>query len=164
MVEGESEDAQTGEELPEAIDPISAAGVEAEDVEADDQAQKEVEKFAKSGVSDADIQEAQLASFKLQNDKLREELADLKSDRDFRNEYAPKIFGLICVWLVLVVGLIFLDGLSLSEGLGLPGTDQTLGFDQSDGVVLGLIGGTTASVVGLLVIVITYIFPRRNKG
>ncbi len=164
MAEGASKGAQTGEEPLGAVDPISAAGVEAEDVEADDQARKEAEKFAKTGTSDEDIQEARLASFKLQNDKLREELADLKSDRDFRNEYAPKIFGLICVWLVLVVGLIFLDGLSLSGGLGLPGTDKTLGFNQSDGVVLGLIGGTTASVVGLLVIVITYIFPRRSKG
>jgi hypothetical protein len=94
----------------------------------------------------------------LEAERLQEQVFDLQSDRAFREKYAPKILRLIQVWLSVVVAILLLDG------VGIPSERWRVTFDLSDQVLLALIGGTTASVIGLLVIVITYIFPRRNKG
>jgi hypothetical protein len=43
-------------------------------------------------------------------------------------------------------------------------SEWVVAFELSDTVILGLIGGTTANVVGLFYIVARYLFPRRDNG
>lgn len=43
-------------------------------------------------------------------------------------------------------------------------SEWVVAFELSDTVVLALIGGTTANVVGLFYIVARYLFPRRDNG
>lgn len=144
---------------PPEVDPITLAAAAQSTAElGDERAKLEAQFFRDDPISAKDI----ASSYRLRNQKLEEELADLRSDRDFRKEYAPKIYELIWIWLLSVVALVILDGVTVSGGINTLG--KSIGFELSDSVVLALIGGTTASVIGLLVIVITYIFPRRNKG
>lgn len=87
----------------------------------------------------------------LEQERKAQRIKDLKSDRAFREEYAPKIYNLIAFWLAVIILLLLLEGCS-----GIP-------FDIGDNILVTLIGGFSVSVVGLLTIVITYIFPQRSR-
>lgn len=80
-------------------------------------------------------------------ERQRLENENLRQDIGMRKQYANRIFGLIVGWLAAV--------LLILVGSGLP-----CGLDLSDAVLLALIGGTTATVLGLFVIVANYIFKH----
>lgn len=63
-----------------------------------------------------------------------------------RVKYAKHIFKLTVIWLLLVVVLLGFQGL------------HAFSFCLSDGVLIALISSTTVNVIGLLVIVIRYLF------
>lgn len=75
-------------------------------------------------------------------------------------------------WMIIVLGTIILTGLKHPElrkdanGLFIQSRwyDWLVAFDLADGVLLALIGGTTANVIGLFLVVARYLFPRRNNG
>ncbi len=75
-----------------------------------------------------------------------------RQDIKQRKKYAAKIFGLACWWLVGVFALLIASG--WRGGF----------FYLSDRVLLGLLGGSTATVVGLFYIVGHYLFPNRDRG
>lgn len=83
-------------------------------------------------------------------ERAEEELESAKQDRTERKRYASLIFGLICAWLVMLFAVLFFQGLA------------AFGFQLQDSVLLALIGGTTANVLGIFVIVAKYLFPS-NK-
>ena len=69
-------------------------------------------------------------------------------DLEERKKYALRIFVLMCCWLGLLFALLFVAGWA------------PLGFELSDSVLLALIGGTTANVLGIFVLVARYLFWR----
>lgn len=81
----------------------------------------------------------------------------LKQDRHERGKYADKLFKLICVWLVVIsvviVGSGYKNDLDITvtypNGKVISKTITPPRFALSDAVLLALIGGTTASVLGL---------------
>lgn len=75
-----------------------------------------------------------------------EELASAKQDRGERKLYAARIFYLMCVWLALLFAVLALEGWEAG------------GFHLEQGVLLALIGGTTANVLGIFVLVARYLF------
>jgi len=80
---------------------------------------------------------------KLKNDSLEQ---DIRA----RKEYANKIFALICCWIVFLGIFLLLVGFSCIK--------------LSDGVLIAFIGGTTANVLGIFMIVAKYIFnPSQTK-
>ncbi len=85
--------------------------------------------------------------------KLRAELDGLKQDILQRRTFAPKLYVLTCVWLVLVLGIVVLQG--FSEG-------RFHFFRLSDGVLIALLGTTTINVVGLFYVVAKYLFPEKS--
>ena len=51
-----------------------------------------------------------------------------------------------------------MGGVVLVQGI------RPFGFDLAEAVVLALVGGTTASVIGIFLIVANYLFPRGSSG
>lgn len=76
------------------------------------------------------------------------EVDGLKLDLRQRKEYANKIFYLIVAWLIVLLGVLLLQGFGKTDD----------GFSLSDSVLLAFIGGTTVNVLGIFVIVAKYIF------
>ena len=89
---------------------------------------------------------------KLNNRLLRErtqaETYGLLQDIEERKAYASKIFKLICSWIGGVFFILVMSGFQLH-------------FKLSDSVLIALVGGTTASVIGIFVVVANYLFPKR---
>ncbi|MCD8304054.1 MAG: hypothetical protein LUC86_04430 [Prevotellaceae bacterium] len=83
-------------------------------------------------------------NYSQQNEMLRERQSNLIQDREQRKKYASRIFWMICVYLVLILIVVF------SCGWGL--------MALNDGVLMMLLGTTTANVIGLFAIVTKYLF------
>jgi uncharacterized membrane protein len=77
-----------------------------------------------------------------------ETLKSLRQDRRERRRYAEQIFTLISTWLFTVLFILIIN--------------TKAGLRLSDSVIITLITTTTASVLGLFVIVINYLF-KGNK-
>ncbi len=103
---------------------------------------------------------------KAKADRAEEYVKILEQDRGERSKYANKLFTLICVWLVVITVLIIGSGYKNDmdttvrnrEGKVVRRIVTSPQFELSDTVLLALIGGTTASVLGLFVIVANYLF------
>nr|DAJ19699.1 MAG TPA: hypothetical protein [Herelleviridae sp. ctsMP6] len=100
------------------------------------------------GVSPSMAEEKEYTSTKAEMEiaSLKEELDGRKQDREQRKVFALWIFGLVCVYLLVVLVVIFFVGFGL----------MTL----SDIVLNVLLTTTTANVIGIFVIVAKYLFHR----
>lgn len=79
-----------------------------------------------------------------------EDYTSKKQDREQRKQFSIWILGIVCVYLLIVLVLLYLTGFSLTI--------------LSDTVLVALLTTTTANVIGLLVIVARYLFPRNGNG
>ena len=100
---------------------------------------------------DDEIRSTEHDGLRLNNDRLQEQIYDLKQDRDQRKEYGNRLFLLVVGWLASIGLIVFLHGFS------------HVPFELSVTVLTTLIGSTTASVLGLFVIVANYLFPKRDS-
>lgn len=108
--------------------------------------------------------------YRKQEQKAR--LDDLQAEVENRKRYTTWLFWLMVGWMVVVLGIILLAGLKYPElrkdetGAFVPlhWYDWLVAFDLPEGVLLALIGGTTANVIGLFLVVARYLFPRRTNG
>lgn len=80
---------------------------------------------------------------------LREAVKSLKQDREQRKTYGNRLFKLVVVWLCVVAIILILAGFKIGQ------------FELPTSVLATLIGGATASVIGLFAIVATYLFPKQ---
>ncbi len=87
-------------------------------------------------------------------EKLRAELDSFKQDIRQRKTFAPKLYALTCLWLVLVIAIVLLQG--FSDG-------RYHFFHLADGVLIALLGTTTVNVVGLFYVVAKYLFPDKSR-
>ena len=95
------------------------------------------------------------------------ELQSFRQDTEQRKSFANRIFILIAIWLVAIFIVLLLVGF-LGEGAKISGT--CFGkefvfapkFKLSDAVIIALIGGTTVNVLGILILVVQYLFPKRT--
>lgn len=101
----------------------------------------------------AEVEGEQLAGEKWREEHRRKkEAADLKGhERDIENrgKYTSRLYWLMVGWMGAVYAVIVLSGLT------------AWGFKLSDAVLIALITGTTANVIGLFVIVARYLFSKR---
>jgi hypothetical protein len=98
----------------------------------------------------------------LELEKRRTEILSLRQDIKERKEYARKTFRLIKIWLGGVFVLLLLQGFSGTEpsSVNLPnGFVLHLKFNLNDNVLIAVVGGT-ASVIGIFVIVVKYLFSK----
>lgn len=85
--------------------------------------------------------EAELERIKLSN---RSDEQNIEN----RKKYGYWIYSLVIGWLVVLATILFFHGFNLG------------GFALPDGVLTALIAGTTVKVIGLLAIIVNYLFPK----
>lgn len=105
------------------------------------------------GYTDVNIELAkeQLREARLKNEALEEENRGDSQDRDQRKDFAERIYLFAAIYMFGVFVILFLSG------------TETTNFKLSDNVLITLLGTTTANVIGILIIVVTYLFSRKKK-
>jgi hypothetical protein len=83
--------------------------------------------------------------------RLQAENKHRKQDRKERRKYANRVFCLICAWLGLMGVAIFCQGFSIFN------------FKLDTTVLVTTVSTTTASVLGIFLIVANYLFPNLKK-
>lgn len=76
---------------------------------------------------------------------------DYEQDIELRKKYASKIFKFICWWCIFVVVIIFLQGSTYSP-------DK---MEWNNNVIITLLTTTFAQVLGLMIIVLKYLFQHK---
>jgi hypothetical protein len=116
--------------------------------------------FTAASLAEAALHEAMLVNAGL--------LYDLKA----RKRYAERAFWLVCGWIIMMLLILLLQGFlghgkhdisGQAWGISYTITERNL-FFLSDAVLIALITGTTASVLGLFTFVMSYLFPKRNHN
>lgn len=97
------------------------------------------------------IRKQKLRRLELENAAIAGENEGDSQDRKQRKEFANKIFDFVRNYMRFVCIVLFLKGI----------TSQ---FYLSDTVIVTLLGTTTANVIGILIIVVTYLFSRKKKA
>jgi hypothetical protein len=117
----------------------------------------------KSGISRFEDEHNQAVKLlELENGKVsleikKAELANYTQDMKAREKYADKMYGLIAGWLKFVAVVVFLQGVfGETAFLSL--------FKLGSEVLITLITTTTATVIGLFIIVANYFFFRDGKN
>jgi hypothetical protein len=95
---------------------------------------------------------ALLEEQRLANELAREQLEQLKQDRDQRKLYAERILWIVVVWIISLFALLLLEGFRWYGWRGLPSN-----------VLITLAATTTGAVIGLLIAVLRYLFPSHAK-
>jgi len=80
------------------------------------------------------------------------DLEQTKQVIKLRKEYAPRIHILTCIWILFVIIVIFFQGFKFYK------------FILSDSVIIALLGTTTATIIGLFVIILKDIFPGKKSN
>lgn len=88
-----------------------------------------------------------------------------------RKKYGNRAFWVVVVWLIAILGILvtqgFLGHTKPTATVTIFGITLSVSrpviFFLSDGVLIALIGGTTASVIGILGFVMKYLFPSRGN-
>jgi hypothetical protein len=86
----------------------------------------------------------------LENQRKKTLLVGLGQNIKERKKYAARFFALSCCWIIIITGVVLLDGWRWSN------------FWLPDKVVLALIGSTTINILGILYVVAHYLFPKRQ--
>ena len=84
----------------------------------------------------------------IKNTQASDEIGRQRDYHGLRNEYIPKLYKLIVVWLLFVAFCI------LATGFGF--------MKLSDSVLIAFITTTTATVIALFVIVANWLFPKQK--
>ena len=82
-----------------------------------------------------------------QKAKVRSALQDINE----RKKYGTCIFGLVILWLVAMVTVLVFQGFSVRS------------FSLSDPVLVAVVTTTTGGVVGLLALVVKYLFSPKGR-
>lgn len=97
-----------------------------------------------------EIRKEELREHKLRNNAIEGENQGDAQDREQRKDFAERIFNFVSNYMVFVCIVLFLKAI-------------TPRFYLSDNVIMTLLGTTTANVIGILIIVVTYLFSRKRK-
>ena len=89
------------------------------------------------------------------------ELQGLTQDIEERKIYARKIFRLIACWVAGVFIILMCQGFLGRSQQTTDKNGSKLGFNLSDSVLIAVVSGTTASVIGIFLVVANYLFPKR---
>ena len=96
------------------------------------------------------IKQEEWRKLKLDNDAKEAENRGDSQDPDQRKLFAEKIFTFVSLYMFSVFFILVLCG-------------SPSNFQLSDTVLVTLLGTTTANVIGILIIVVTYLFSRKKK-
>lgn len=83
-----------------------------------------------------------------------EQIHELSQTRELRKRFARRVFYLVAFWLALVGYVV------LAQGFGVGFGDYGR-FHLDNSVLIALITTSTATVIGVLAIVLNHFFPKR---
>lgn len=86
------------------------------------------------------------------------ELDDMRATANAKKWYSKCMFIMLCSWLATTMGVVILSG---TNAPGFAGTRIGLKLDAS--VLIALISGTSAGVIGLVLAVIRHLFPSSDS-
>lgn len=86
---------------------------------------------------------------------------DAEQARDQRREYARKIFVLVSVWLSAITYIVLAQGFGYGSTFWLAWFFGVAKFNLSDSVMIALLTTSTATVIGIFVVVVRNLFPRK---
>lgn len=98
-----------------------------------------------------DVAKERLRKAKLENDSIDEANKGDVQDRAQRKQFAENIFIMVCVYVFAVIMIILLCGA------------EWVHFSLSENILITLLTTTTANILGILLIVVTYLFTRKKK-
>ena len=98
----------------------------------------------------ADLKREQYRKAKLENDALEGENISDGQDREQRKLFAKEIFSFVSLYMYFIMFVLVLCG-------------SPCAFHLSDTILITLLGTTTANILGVLVIVVTYLFTRKKN-
>lgn len=93
------------------------------------------------------------AYFKLLHHEKKESIKGKTQDRKQRKSFASKIYRLTIAWLSVIGFMLIVQGFCGPQGW----------FHLSDSVLIALISGASINIIGLMAIVIRYLFPSQRK-
>lgn len=99
---------------------------------------------------DLQLKEEELKKARLLNEALKGENEGDTQDRNQRRIFAISVFLFVVLYMAAVMTILFIQGFSDS-------------FYLDKSVLITLLATTTANVLGVLVIVVTYLFSRKKK-
>jgi len=88
---------------------------------------------------------SELRVYKLKEAKLK--VDELELTIILRRNYAYYIFWMVCIWLSIILIIIFFQGFGI--------------FDLNNSVLITLISSTTANIAAYFLVVIRYLFPKK---
>lgn len=97
------------------------------------------------------IKEQELRKLQLENDARKVENESESQNKQQRKDFAERIYSFASIYMLGVFLMLFISG------------TETTNFRLSDNVLITLLRTTTANVIGILVIVVTYLFSRKKK-
>lgn len=114
----------------------------------------EADCYALSTLEDVGLADAQL------------DLVDRRNDIEGRKSYGLYLFSLVILWLFLVLATVCASGAAVRLPNWWPYNYVPIltEFELSETVLMALVGSTTVNVIGLLWVVIRYLFPRRDMA
>ncbi|WP_299833668.1 hypothetical protein [uncultured Tenacibaculum sp.] len=98
------------------------------------------------GAGDSGVEGKEL-DFDINLNLTRQEISDRIQDRNERKKYAYRTFIFLSVFTFLVLTIVFLAGFSTQ-----------LNFKLSESVLIALITSSLASIVGIFILVMRYLF------
>lgn len=114
-------------------------------------------------LSEGEDTKEELNREKLKTRQLEQRIAQDDDIHGLRKEYVPKLYVMIVGWLFAVASFVFLTGFS-SDFINNPDCQlNCVRFKLSDNVLIAFITTTTATVIGLFVIVAKWLFPSPEK-
>lgn len=96
------------------------------------------------------MKEEELKKARLLNEALEGANKSDTQDRGQRKKFAVAVFAFVALYMAAVLAILVIQGFCD-------------GFNLSDPVLITLLGTTTANVIAVLVIVVTYLFNRNKK-
>ncbi len=97
------------------------------------------------------IKEQELRKLQLENEARKVENESESQNKEQRKDFADRIYSFASIYMFGVFLILLLSG------------TETTNFKLSDNVLITLLGTTTANVIGILIIVVTYLFSRKRK-
>lgn len=82
-------------------------------------------------------------------EKHEQDMSERKDDQNMRKNYANDVFRFLMIWTAFIFLLLLLDGWHL------------LGFTLSDNLIITVMTGVFVNILGLFVVVMKYLFPKR---
>ncbi len=94
----------------------------------------------------------QPGKFDLESERAAKFIEYLTNEISLRKKSVNYVAWLLIGWVASIVLILLFDGFKL------------WGFDLSDQIILSLIGATTANIIGMFIIILKSIFPKRKDG